>query len=139
MPTIPTNDEVVERVFRAMTVHKPSLAALLSMGEEDGTGIDCRLLADHIVRNFPWPIGVELCRLFSGGMRAADRRRLDQRLKTIERSMQFLALNHYRVFRFADPAVIASRPTARFPFSADHIFNTLRRAMDRPSLKTSTR
>lgn len=91
MPTISTNDQVVERVFRAMTQHKPSLAAVLSMGEEDGTGIDRRLLADQIVRNFPWPIGVELRRLFSGGMRNADRRRLDQLFRTIERSMQFLA------------------------------------------------
>ncbi|HRH69908.1 MAG TPA: hypothetical protein PLB89_10415 [Flavobacteriales bacterium] len=91
MTTLSANDRMVERVFRAMTVHKPSLAAVLSMGEEDGVGIDRRMLADQIVRNFPWPIGVELRRLFSGGMRAADRRRLDQLFRTIERSTQFLA------------------------------------------------
>ena len=38
----------------------------------------------------PWPIGVELRRLFSGSMRQLDRLRLDQILKTIERSMQFI-------------------------------------------------
>lgn len=85
------NDTVVERVFQAMVAHKPSLAAVLAMGEEDGQEVDRRLLADQIVRNFPWPIGVELRRLFSGGMRNADRHRLDQLFKTIERSLQFLA------------------------------------------------
>ena len=91
MPTQTTNDEVVDRVFQAMLVHKPTLSALLAMAEEDGQEVDRRLLADQIVRNFPWPVGVELRRLFSGGMRNSDRRRLDQLFKTIERSMQFLA------------------------------------------------
>lgn len=91
MATMTANDTVVERVFQAMVAHKPALAAVLAMGEEDGTAVDRRLLADQIVRNFPWPIGVELRRLFSGGMRTADRNRLDQLFKTIERSLQFLA------------------------------------------------
>jgi hypothetical protein len=52
---------------------------------------DYRLLADLIIKNFPWPIGVELRRLFSGSMRQLDRMRLDQIFKTIERSMQFLS------------------------------------------------
>jgi hypothetical protein len=91
MATVTANDAVVERVFNAMVAHKPTLAAVLAMGEEDGHAMDRRLLADQIVRNFPWPIGVELRRLFSGGMRNADRHRLDQLFKTIERSLQFLA------------------------------------------------
>lgn len=91
MPSVTTNDAVVERVFRAMVAHKPTLAAVLALGEEDGHEVDRRLLADQIVRNFPWPIGVELRRLFSGGMRKAERHRLDQLFKTIERSLQFLA------------------------------------------------
>lgn len=48
------------------------------------------------------------------------------------------SLNRRRVFSLGDPAVIASRTGARFPFSDDHIFNTRRRAIDRPLLKTST-
>jgi len=46
---------------------------------------------DLIIKNFPWPVGVELRRLFSGSMRQLDRMRLDQIFKTIERSMQFLS------------------------------------------------
>ncbi len=88
---VQVNDLLIDRVFRAMTDHKPSLAAILAAGEEDGAAVDKRLLADQIVRNFPWPIGVELRRLFSGSMRDADRRRLDQMLKTIERTLQFTA------------------------------------------------
>ncbi|HUX55875.1 MAG TPA: hypothetical protein VMV77_02800 [Bacteroidales bacterium] len=52
---------------------------------------DYRILGDLIIKNFPWPIGVELRRLFSGSMRQLDRMRLDQIFKTIERSMQFLS------------------------------------------------
>lgn len=91
MPGLTTNDHMVERVFSAMTRYKPSLAAILQIAGEDGAEVDRRLLADQIVRNYPWPIGVELRRLFSGGMRNTDRRRLDQLFRTIERSTQFLA------------------------------------------------
>jgi hypothetical protein len=58
--------------------------------DEDEETSDYRILADLIIKNFPWPIGVELRRLFSGSMRQLDRMRLDQIFKTIERSMQFL-------------------------------------------------
>jgi len=59
--------------------------------EDDGDLPDYRILGDLIIRNFPWPVGVELRRLFSGSMRQLDRMRLDQIFKTIERSMQFLS------------------------------------------------
>jgi hypothetical protein len=59
--------------------------------EDDGELPDYRILGDLIIKNFPWPIGVELRRLFSGSMRQLDRMRLDQIFKTIERSMQFLS------------------------------------------------
>ena len=59
--------------------------------DEDEEDVDVRLLADQMVKNFPWPIGVELRRLFSGSMRSFDKRRLDQLNKTIERTLQFLS------------------------------------------------
>lgn len=89
MAVITSNDTLIDEVFQALVKHKPSLEAVLALSEDDG--IDRRLLADQIVRNFPWPIGVELRRLFSGSMRSSDRRRLDQLFKTAERTMQFLA------------------------------------------------
>jgi hypothetical protein len=63
---------------------------LVSDEDEDET-LDARFLGDIIIKNFPWPIGVELRRLFSASMRQLDRLRLDQIFKTIERSMQFIS------------------------------------------------
>lgn len=84
------NEILIRKVFDEMVKHKPSLSKLVLADEDEGDIIDYRILADLIIKNFPWPIGVELRRLFSGSMRQLDRMRLDQIFKTIERSMQFL-------------------------------------------------
>ncbi|HUM46260.1 MAG TPA: hypothetical protein PLD84_05000 [Chitinophagales bacterium] len=73
-----------------MSECKPALEKHL-ISDELGEEADVRILGDLIIRNFPWPIGVELRRLFSGSMRNLDRGRLDQLFKTIERTMQFLS------------------------------------------------
>jgi hypothetical protein len=87
------NENLIRSVFDGMVSHKPSLAKHLAPDDDDDpTGApDPRVLADLVIRHFPWPIGVELRRLFSGSMRNLDRGRLDQLFKTIERSMQFLS------------------------------------------------
>lgn len=51
--------------------------------------VDIRILGDQMIKSFPWPIGVEIRRLLSGTCRNIDRLRLDQILKTAERSIQF--------------------------------------------------
>jgi hypothetical protein len=85
------NEELIRAVFDEMVKHKPSLQKYLIVDEdEDDEEIDYRILGDQIIKNFPWPVGVELRRLFSGSMRELDRMRLDQIFKTIERTMQFL-------------------------------------------------
>lgn len=86
-----TNELLIQKVFQQMLKYKPSMQKML-MAEEEGDEIsDPRLLGDLIIRNFPWPIGVELRRLFSASTRQLDRLRLDQIFKTIERSMQFIS------------------------------------------------
>ena len=89
------NELLIRNVFDEMARQKPSLSKMIFTDDEeegDGEGeTDYRILADLIIKNFPWPIGVELRRLFSGSMRQLDRMRLDQIFKTIERSMQFLS------------------------------------------------
>lgn len=85
------NEVLIRTVFDEMTKHKPSLSKMVISDEDDGELPDYRILGDLIIKNFPWPIGVELRRLFSGSMRQLDRMRLDQIFKTIERSMQFLS------------------------------------------------
>jgi len=86
-----TNEVLIEKVFSEMLKCKPSLEKMLVVDEEEEETLDPRLLGDLIIRNFPWPIGVELRRLFSASMRQLDRMRLDQIFKTIERSMQFIS------------------------------------------------
>lgn len=73
-----------------MARHRPKLAALAAMADDEGA-IDTRLLGDQVIANLPWPIGIEVRRLLSGSMREPDRRRLDQLFRTFERSVQFLA------------------------------------------------
>lgn len=87
-----TNELLIHRVFQEMLKYKPSLHKMLIADDEDEEeSMDPRLLGDVIIRNFPWPLGVELRRLFSASTRQLDRMRLDQIFKTIERTMQFIS------------------------------------------------
>lgn len=85
------NEELIRSVFAEMLRHKSSLAKYTILDEDEEEEVDYRILGDQVIKNFPWPIGVELRRLFSGSMRQLDRMRLDQIFKTIERSMQFIS------------------------------------------------
>jgi hypothetical protein len=85
------NEALIRNVFSEMLKHKASLSKMVMTDDDDDELPDYRILADLIIKSFPWPIGVELRRLFSGSMRQLDRMRLDQIFKTIERSMQFLS------------------------------------------------
>lgn len=85
------NEELIRKVFQEMTKYKPGLTKYLVVDENEDEEVDYRILGDQIIKNFPWPIGVELRRLFSASMRELDRLRLDQIFKTIERTMQFVS------------------------------------------------
>ena len=87
---VTTNEILIEKVFEEMLKYKPTLQKMLVSEEEDETP-DPRMKGDLIIKNFPWPIGIELRRLFSATMRQPDRLRLDQIFKTIERTMQFIS------------------------------------------------
>ena len=86
-----TNEFLIQQVFAEMLKYKPSLQKVLVSDDDEEETNDPRVLGDLIIKNFPWPIGVELRRLFSASMRQLDRMRLDQIFKTIERSMQFIS------------------------------------------------
>jgi hypothetical protein len=85
------NEELIRQVFQEMTKYRPVLGKYLIVDENEDEEVDYRVLGDQIIKNFPWPIGVELRRLFSASMRELDRLRLDQIFKTIERTMQFVS------------------------------------------------
>lgn len=83
------NDDLFLPVFHELVRYKPQLAAHLAANYDEEA--DPRLLAREVVFSFPWPIGVELRRLLTDGVDTPNRDRLDQILKTIERTCQFLA------------------------------------------------
>jgi hypothetical protein len=83
------NEDLIRKVFDEMVKHRPALQKHLIADDEEEEVVDYRVLGDLIIKNYPWPIGVELRRLFSASMRQLDRLRLDQIFKTIERTMQF--------------------------------------------------
>ena len=88
------NETLIREVFDEMVKFKPSLTKFTFIDEDDDDEddeMDYRVLGDLVLKNFPWPIGVELRRLFSGSMRQLDRLRLDQLFKTIERVSQFIS------------------------------------------------
>ena len=87
------NDKLIQSVYDGLILHRPQLKSLVEMDEDDDDDgeVDIRLLADLIIRSYPWPIGVELRRLFSAQLAEPDRMRLEQLFKTLERTLQFLA------------------------------------------------
>jgi len=86
------NEELIRQVFQEMLKYRPALSKYTMLDdEEDEEEVDFRILGDQIIKNFPWPFGVELRRLFSATMRDLSRMRLDQIFKTIERTMQFVS------------------------------------------------
>ncbi len=86
------NEALIRAVFEEMVKFRPALSKYTLMDEdEEEEVVDYRILGDQIIKNYPWPIGVELRRLFSASMRDLNRQRLDQIFKTIERSMQFVS------------------------------------------------
>jgi hypothetical protein len=88
---VATNEVLIQTVFQEMLKSKPALQKILVADDEEEETLDPRLLGDIVIKNFPWPIGIELRRLFSASMRQLDRMRLDQIFKTIERTMQFIS------------------------------------------------
>jgi len=87
------NEKFVTTLFDAMMQAKPSLAKHLPDAGNDllDDEVDHRELSSIITKEFPWPVGIELRRLLSGNMDELSRGRLDQLLKTYERTLQFLA------------------------------------------------
>jgi hypothetical protein len=84
------NEDLILKVFAEMVKNKPSLSKFIPEKDDDEE-VDYRIMGDLVIKNFPWPVGVELRRLFSGSMRQPGKLRLDQIFKTIERSMQFVS------------------------------------------------
>lgn len=84
-----SNGELIEELFRALVHYKPSLEKFLLIEEDEGESIDHRLLAYQAIKCFPWPLGVELRRLFSASFREVSEERYQQSLKTLRKTLRF--------------------------------------------------
>ena len=85
------NENLIRQVFHEMLKYRPTLSKYALIDEEEEEEVDFRILGDQLIKNFFWPIGVELRRLFSANVRELNRMRLDQIFKTIERIMHFIS------------------------------------------------
>ena len=63
------NEDLILKVFAEMVKNIPSISKYIPEKDDDEE-IDYRINGDLVIKNFPWPIGVELRRLFSGSMRS---------------------------------------------------------------------
>lgn len=90
---------LIKEVFAIVAKQKPSLAKFLILDEEEGEELDMRLLAYQLIKSFPWPIGVELRRMFSASLEKTGLNRLEQAHHTFQRCLLIL------VFIFASEIV----------------------------------
>lgn len=90
VPLSNVNDALIRTVFDELAKVKPSIGRFLYHDEDEDEEPDIRELADLLIRNFPWVVGVELRRLFSGSLRVLNSERLHQIFTTMHRTMQFL-------------------------------------------------
>lgn len=85
------SESLIREIFEALVIYKPSLEKFLAVDEEEGETVDIRLLAYQIIKSYPWPIGVELRRLFSAALKEQGMDRYRQLQKTITRVLKILS------------------------------------------------
>ena len=78
------NELLIKNISEKIASLRPDAKILFSSVEDRRKG-------QFIIEYFPWPIGVEVRRLISGDRTIQDQNRLEQLIKTGERSIQFLA------------------------------------------------
>lgn len=84
------SESMVVEIFKTVAEFKPSLQKFLIVNEEEDELIDPRLLAYQLIKAYPWPIGIELRRLFSVSLRKAETARRDQLNKAIIRCLKLI-------------------------------------------------
>ena len=57
---VTTNELLIQNVFNEMLNYKPTLQRMLFAAGDEEESLDPRLLGDLVIKNFPWPINMEL-------------------------------------------------------------------------------
>jgi AraC-like DNA-binding protein len=87
----PASEPLIREIFDQLVVFKPSLGKHLMIDEDEGEYVDIRILAYQIIKSYPWPIGVELRRLFSSELRDNGPERFQQLNNTIVKNLKLIA------------------------------------------------
>jgi hypothetical protein len=82
-----TSEILIKQVFDEVVKSQPELE-IYAIATENRP-VNFRMLGNQLIENFPWPIGVELRRLFSISQLGFDL--LTQIFKTVERTLQFVS------------------------------------------------
>ncbi|MFY0607035.1 MAG: helix-turn-helix transcriptional regulator [Cyclobacteriaceae bacterium] len=85
------SEQLIMEIFHEMVKYKPALERFLMVDEEEGESVDPRILAYQIIKNYPWPIGVEIRRLFSASLREPNHERHAQLQKAIGRTIRIIS------------------------------------------------
>ena len=85
-----SSESLVSEIFNELVKEKKSLEKYLMVDETIGEQVDIRLLAYQVIKNYPWPIAVELRRLFTGALIEPNEKRYQQLQKTIRRVLKIL-------------------------------------------------
>ncbi len=85
------SESLVREIFDALLSFKPSLQKYLEDEDDYEEAVDIRLLAYQIIKSYPWPIGVELRRLFSAALIMQGPERNAQLHKSVYRTLKVLA------------------------------------------------
>lgn len=84
-----TSEGLIRELYEHLILFKPELDDHIRDDTSSETLVDIRVLAFEIIKSYPWPIAVELRRLFSGTMKDANYKRLVQLKRAISRILDF--------------------------------------------------
>lgn len=81
---------IMDNMVKYMDTTDPA-SILYNTFTQSKTPIDIRVFTEYIIKYFPWPIGVELRRFFSGDRMQLNEARYKQMMLVFERLLQFVA------------------------------------------------
>ncbi len=84
-----TSEGLIRELYEHLILFKPGLETFIEEDTSKEASVDIRVLAFEIIKSYPWPIAVELRRLFSGAMKDANYKRLVQLKRAIGRILDF--------------------------------------------------
>ena len=84
-----TSEGLIRELYEHLSLFKPELEHYLDEDTSEESVVDIRVLAFEIIKSYPWPIAVELRRLFSATMKDANYKRLVQLKRAIGRILDF--------------------------------------------------